>query len=131
MDGALLCKVSRRDLNRYSPVAFLELKTQPQRPRQLKKKPNFSRLSTSWGRTCSKSNLTPAFAKWFDFFDVLKGELYGPLKSQVVFDRVRLEHGNLVWLNGADFDPEILHDWLERKTAMIAAAVVDTKQCCD
>ena len=65
-----------------------------------------------------------------DFFDVLKGELHGPLKSQVVFDRVRLEHGNLVWPKGADFDPEILHDWPERKTAMIAAAVVDTKQCC-
>src|SRR6516165_8677923 len=39
-----------------SPVAFPELKTQPQRPRQLKKKPNFSRLSTSWGRTCSKQS---------------------------------------------------------------------------
>jgi uncharacterized membrane protein YeaQ/YmgE (transglycosylase-associated protein family) len=29
----------------------------------------------------------------------------------------------LVWPNGADFDPEILHDWPERKGAMLAAAV--------
>jgi hypothetical protein len=37
----------------------------------------------------------------------LEGELYGPLKDPSLFERVKLdeEAGNLVWPNGADFDP--------------------------
>jgi len=60
-----------------------------------------------------------------DFDGVLEGELYGPLKEKALFDRVRVDHErrNLVWPNGADFDPEILHDWPETKTAMLEAAV--------
>jgi hypothetical protein len=60
-----------------------------------------------------------------DFEGVLEGELYGPLKDLTVFQQVKLdqEGGNLVWPSGADFDPEILHDWPERKAAMLAAAV--------
>ena len=60
-----------------------------------------------------------------DFEGVLEGELYGPLKELTVFQQVKLdeEGGNLVWPSGADFDPEILHDWPERKAAMLAAAV--------
>ena len=60
-----------------------------------------------------------------DFEGVLEGELYGPLKDTAVFQQVKLDHerGNLVWPNGADFDPEILHDWPERKAAMMAVAV--------
>jgi uncharacterized membrane protein YeaQ/YmgE (transglycosylase-associated protein family) len=59
-----------------------------------------------------------------DFTDVLQGELYGPLKDPKVFGRVKLdrEARNLVWPNGADFDPEILHDWPQRRAAMVAAA---------
>lgn len=57
-----------------------------------------------------------------DFQDVLEGELYGALKDPSLFRQVKLEEGNLVWPNGADFDPEILHDWPERKEAMVAAA---------
>jgi Protein of unknown function (DUF2442) len=60
-----------------------------------------------------------------DFEGVLEGELYGPLKDPAVFEGVKLdrEAGNLVWLGGADFDPEILHDWPETRAAMMAAAV--------
>jgi hypothetical protein len=48
-----------------------------------------------------------------DFRPVLAGEIYGPLADSRTFDAVRLdeETHTLVWPNGADFDPAILHDW--------------------
>lgn len=48
-----------------------------------------------------------------DFQPILSGELYGPLRDVEVFDRVRIDHEvhTLVWPNGADFDPDTLHDW--------------------
>jgi hypothetical protein len=48
-----------------------------------------------------------------DFQPVLAGEIYGPLGDARLFDQVRLddEAHTLVWPNGADFDPAILHDW--------------------
>lgn len=48
-----------------------------------------------------------------DFEPVLHGELFAPLRDPEVFARVRLdpEAENLVWPNGADFDPATLHDW--------------------
>jgi hypothetical protein len=59
-----------------------------------------------------------------NFEGVLEGELYGPLKDPILFGNVKLDRelGNLVWPNGADFDPEILHDWPERRSAMLQAA---------
>ena len=55
-----------------------------------------------------------------DFEDVLAGELYRPLEDLDLFNQVRLdsEIHTLVWPNGADFDPAILHDWPERGPAM-------------
>ena len=52
-------------------------------------------------------------AQVIDFRPVLKGELYRPLKDASVFDQVRLdpEAHTLVWPNGVDFDPSILHNW--------------------
>ncbi len=54
-----------------------------------------------------------------DFRPVLKGELYGPLNDPVVFDQVQIdpEVHTLVWPNGADFDPAILHNWPESSPA--------------
>jgi hypothetical protein len=54
-----------------------------------------------------------------DFMPVLKGEVYRPLRDQALFDRVEIdrEAHTLVWPNGADFDPTILHDWPERSDA--------------
>jgi hypothetical protein len=50
-----------------------------------------------------------------DFRSVLAGELFGPLSDPEVFDRVRLdpEAQTLVWPNGADVDPAMLHYWPE------------------
>ena len=59
-----------------------------------------------------------------DFRPVLKGELYGPLKDPLVFDQVRIdpEVHTLVWPNGADFDPAILHNWAESGPALKSLA---------
>ncbi len=48
-----------------------------------------------------------------DFYPILSGELYGPLRDLNVFNQVRIdpEVNTLVWPNGADFDPDTLHDW--------------------
>ena len=51
-----------------------------------------------------------------DFYTILEGEVFGPLRDRSLFDQVRIdpEVHTLVWPNGADFDPATLHDWLER-----------------
>jgi hypothetical protein len=48
---------------------------------------------------------------------VLAGEVHGPLADESVFRKVRLDReiGTLVWPNGADFDPETLHDWPQHR----------------
>jgi len=48
-----------------------------------------------------------------DFRHVLVGDLYGALQNKNLFNRVEIdpEVHTLVWPNGADFDPETLHDW--------------------
>ena len=48
-----------------------------------------------------------------DFQPVLYGEMYAPLRSLDYFNQVRLdsETKTLVWPNGADFDPYVLHEW--------------------
>lgn len=57
-----------------------------------------------------------------DFRPVLKGEVYGPLQNQSLFDQVRIdpEVNTLVWPNGADFDPAMLHNWSESLPALKA-----------
>jgi hypothetical protein len=59
-----------------------------------------------------------------DFRPVLEGELYGPLRDPAVFTQVRIdpEIYTLVWPNGADFDPAILHNWPESGPALKALA---------
>ncbi|MBF0492140.1 MAG: DUF2442 domain-containing protein [Deltaproteobacteria bacterium] len=48
-----------------------------------------------------------------DFAPLLKGEIYGPLKQLSLFRQVKIdpETHTLCWPNGADFDPETLHNW--------------------
>ena len=48
-----------------------------------------------------------------DLGPILRGELFGPLQDPGVFGTVRLneEAGTLQWSNGAELDPETLHDW--------------------
>ncbi len=59
-----------------------------------------------------------------DFGPVLAGELYGPLNDLSLFDQVRIDHEvhTLVWPNGADFDPETLHDWPKYEADLSARA---------
>ena len=51
---------------------------------------------------------------------MLEGEFYGPLRDPELFSKVKVdpEVRTLVWPNGADFDPAILHDWPEHEQAM-------------
>ena len=48
-----------------------------------------------------------------DLEPVLGGEIYGPLRDTSVFQKVQVdpEIHTLLWPNGADFDPAMLHDW--------------------
>jgi len=47
-----------------------------------------------------------------DLADELWGEMFEPLRDVPQFDSVRVDPalGTLVWSNGADLDPEGLHD---------------------
>ena len=56
-----------------------------------------------------------------DFEPVLYGEVYGALREPAFFAQVRLdpEVHTLVWPNGADFDPYVLHEW-PRAVAQLA-----------
>jgi len=55
-----------------------------------------------------------------DLGSVLEGEIYGPLRDPAIFAAVAIdpEVHTLVWPNGADFDPAVLHDWPIHKPAM-------------
>jgi hypothetical protein len=59
-----------------------------------------------------------------DFKPVLAGELFGPLRELSLFNQVKIdpEAHTLVWPNGADFDPETLHDWPHYAQALEARA---------
>ena len=59
-----------------------------------------------------------------NFEPILAGELYRPLRDLALFNAVRIdpEVHTLVWPNGADFDPETLHDWSKLADALTARA---------
>ncbi|MBI3958481.1 MAG: DUF2442 domain-containing protein [Chloroflexi bacterium] len=59
-----------------------------------------------------------------DFWPILRGEMFGPLRDLDLFNGVTLdeEASTLVWPNGADFDPATLHDWDRVGAAMIRMA---------
>ena len=59
-----------------------------------------------------------------DFRPVLEGEVFGPLQDLRVFNTVELDptFGTLQWPNGADFDPETLHDWPKYREELTAMA---------
>ncbi len=58
------------------------------------------------------------------FESILRGELYGPLRDLELFNGVALDREvhTLVWPNGADFDPAILHEWPSYQAAFIEMA---------
>jgi hypothetical protein len=57
-----------------------------------------------------------------NFEPVLGGEMYRPLRDLTVFNQVQIdpEANTLVWPNGADFDPAILHDWPDHIASLTA-----------
>lgn len=59
-----------------------------------------------------------------DFLPVLRGEVFGPLRDLALFNQVKLdpEVRTVVWPNGADFDPALLHDWPEHAKQFAARA---------
>ena len=59
-----------------------------------------------------------------DFRPVLEGELFGPLRDLSLFNAVELDadFGTIQWPNGADFDPDTLHDWPNYRDAFVAMA---------
>lgn len=59
-----------------------------------------------------------------DFWPVLAGEIYRPLRELALFNQVKIdpEFHTLVWPNGADFDPATLHNWPENVGAFTAHA---------
>jgi Protein of unknown function (DUF2442) len=59
-------------------------------------------------------------AREIDLGTVLEGEIYGPLRDPAMFAAVAIdpEVHTLVWPNGADFDPAVLHDWPKHEPAM-------------
>jgi hypothetical protein len=82
------------------------------------------RAFTQTGRYQIRIEFEDGLSRTIDFEPILTGELYGPLADPNFFSRVQLdpEVHTLVWPNGADFDPAILHDWPEHESAFRAAA---------
>ena len=58
------------------------------------------------------------------FEEVLVGPIYGMLRDEELFRQVEIdpETHTLVWPNGADFDPETLHDWPRYEATMMQMA---------
>jgi len=47
--------------------------------------------------------------KQIDFYPLLKGKLFEPLKDKNNFIQFGLNHWTIEWSNGADLAPEFLH----------------------
>lgn len=59
-----------------------------------------------------------------DFRPILEGEVFGALPDLQLFNTVELDptFGTIQWPNGADFDPETLHDWPRYREEFVAMA---------
>ena len=59
-----------------------------------------------------------------DLDEILEGQIYGPLRDQMIFSRVSVdpEIHTVTWPTGADFDPAVLHDWPDHRDSFIEAA---------
>lgn len=56
-----------------------------------------------------------------DFEPILLGPLFGSLQDKELFNQVQLntDLGTLVWPNGADIEPTVLHNWPDHLEAII------------
>ncbi len=59
-----------------------------------------------------------------DFRPVLEGDVFAPLQNLDMFNAVELDPtlGTVQRPNGADFDPETLHDWPKYRDELVAMA---------
>lgn len=57
-----------------------------------------------------------------DLEPILSGPVFGPLRDRDLFQEVTIDadFGALVWPNGADIDPMVLHDWPVHVDGIIA-----------
>jgi hypothetical protein len=76
------------------------------------------------GRYALRIRFDDGLVREVDLEPVLAGEMYGPLRDEALFGKARVdpESHTIVWPNGADFDPSILHDWPEHAPGFAAAA---------
>ena len=76
------------------------------------------------GPYCLRIEFEDGLVRTIDFRPILEGDLYGPLRDLGRFNAVTVdrEARTLVWPNGADFDPAILHDWPDHEAGMRALA---------
>jgi hypothetical protein len=76
------------------------------------------------GKYTLKLQFEDGVVQVINFEPILRGQLYGPLRDQKLFEQVRIdpEVCTIVWPNGADFDPATLHDWPEHAPALIELA---------
>ncbi|MEO7191992.1 MAG: DUF2442 domain-containing protein [Vicinamibacterales bacterium] len=65
-----------------------------------------------------------ASTQLIDFRPILAGEVFGPLLDLELFNAVELDptFGTIQWPNGADFDPETLHDFPKYRDELVAMA---------
>ena len=87
------------------------------------KRGNSLRAEAESALYCSSTSISSP-GMTFNFEPMLAGELYGPLKSVSLFNQVSIdpEVHTLVWPNGADFDPAVLHDWPQYAEAFVTRA---------
>jgi len=52
-----------------------------------------------------------------DLADELWGPMFEPLKDPAFFAQVSVDHGTVVWPNGVDLDPLVLHGDFEPATS--------------
>jgi Protein of unknown function (DUF2442) len=76
------------------------------------------------GPYCLRIEFADGVVRTIDFRPILEGELYSPLRDPKRFNEVTVDREvhTLVWPNGADFDPAILHDWPDHEAGMVALA---------
>lgn len=115
-------KMAKRKRN-LQPVGLQEA-SQGQRPWIMKHEIHRVVAFRRIGPLALRVEFEDGVARDIDFTPVLWGELLRPLRDEAIFGQARLDEecGAIVWPNGADFDPALLHDWPDCADEMAAMA---------
>ena len=49
-----------------------------------------------------------------DLSERLEGPTFGPLRDEALFSQAYIEHGTVVWPNGADLAPDAMYDEIKK-----------------